>query len=40
MFLKFRNLTDSEDRNGFFIQEVKRASEAIIYKLQDLQMGM
>ncbi len=40
MFLKFRNLTDLEDRNGFFIQEVKRASEAIIYKLQDLQMGM
>lgn len=40
MFLKFRNVTDSEDRNGFFIQEVKRASEAIIYKLQDLQMGM
>lgn len=40
MFLKFRKITDTEDRNGFFIQEVKRASEAIIYKLQDLQMGM
>lgn len=40
MFLKFRKLTDTEDRNGFFIQEVKRASDAIIYKLQDLQMGM
>lgn len=40
MFLKFRKSTDTEDRNGFFIQEVKRASDAIIYKLQDLQMGM
>ena len=40
MFLRFRKTTDEEDRNGFFIQEVKKATDAIIYKLQDLQMGM
>ena len=38
LFLKFRKSIDSEDRNAFFIQEVKRASENIIYRLQDLQM--
>ena len=40
LFLKFRKMMDSEDRNAFFIQEVKRASENIIYRLQDLQMKM
>ena len=38
LFLKFRKNIDSEDRNAFFIEEVKRASENIIYRLQDLQM--
>lgn len=38
LFLKFRKSVDSEDRNSFFIQEVKRASENITYRLQDLQM--
>ena len=40
LFLRFRKTLDSEDRNAFFIQEVKRASENIIYRLQDLQMKM
>ena len=38
LFLKFRKSLDSEDRNAFFIEEVKRATENIIYRLQDLQM--
>lgn len=38
LFLKFRKSIDSEDRNAFFIEEVKRASENITYRLQDLQM--
>lgn len=40
LFLRFRKNLDPEDRNAFFIQEVKRASENIIYRLQDLQMKM
>ena len=40
LFLRFRKNLDSEDRNAFFIEEVKRASENIIYRLQDLQMKM
>ena len=40
LFLKFRKLTNAEDINGFFISEVKRASENIIYRLQDLQMKL
>ena len=40
LFLKFRKMTDTEDVNGFFITEVKRASENIIYRLQDLQMKL
>lgn len=39
LFLKLRK-TDEEDRNGFFIAEVGRASENIIYRLQDLAMRM
>lgn len=35
LFLKFRKL-DSEDRNALFIDEVKRASDSIIYRLQYL----
>jgi len=37
LFLKLRKV-DETDRNGFFIKEVKRLSENIIYRLQDLQM--
>ena len=40
LFLRFRKSIDPEDRNAFFIDEVKRASENIIYRLQDLQMRM
>lgn len=36
-FLKIRNI-DQTDKNGQFIQELKRASEGIVYKLQELQM--
>ena len=36
MFLKFRKI-DSEDRNAFFISEVSRVSENILYRLQVLQ---
>lgn len=39
LFLRIRNV-DEEDRNGFFLSEIKRASENIIYRLQDLQMRM
>ena len=38
LFLKFRRNLDPEDRNAFFIEEIKRASENIVYRLQDLQM--
>ena len=40
LFLRLRRSIDEEDRNYIFIQEVKRASEAIIYRLQDLAMKM
>lgn len=36
-FFKFRNV-DANDRNALFIEEVKRVSDKIIYKLQELQM--
>lgn len=39
LFLKLRK-TDDDDVNGFFLSEVKRTSENIIYRLQDLQMKM
>ena len=39
LFLRIRNV-DEEDRNRFFIEEVKRTSENIIYRLQDLAMKM
>ena len=38
LFLRFRKNLDPEDRNAFFIEEVRRASENIVYRLQDLQM--
>ena len=40
LFLRLRKSVDEEDRNGFFIGEVGRTVENIIYRLQDLQMKM
>lgn len=40
LFLKFKKLSDSEDKNTIFIEEIKRASENIIYRLQELQARM
>lgn len=40
LFLKFRKISDSEDRNAIFAEEVKRAAENIIYRLQELQARM
>ena len=40
LFLKFKKLSDSEDRNAIFIEEIKRATENIIYRLQELQARM
>lgn len=37
LFLNFRKLSDPDDKNTIFITEVKRASENIIYRLQELQ---
>lgn len=37
-FIKFRGITDQNDRNYSFIQETKRASDAILTRLQELQM--
>ena len=39
LFLRFRK-TGEDDRNGFFLAEVRRTSENIIYRLQYLQMRM
>ena len=38
LFLRFKKSIDPEDRNAFFIEEVKRATENIMYRLQDLQV--
>lgn len=40
LFLRFRKMAETEDVNGFFISEIIRASENIIYRLQDLQMKL
>ena len=40
LFLKFRKISDSDDRNAIFAEEVKRTSENIIYRLQELQARM
>lgn len=37
LFLRLRKLSDSDDRNAIFEEELKRASENIIYRLQELQ---
>ncbi len=40
LFLKFKKLSDSEDRNAIFVEEVKRAAENINYRIQELQARM
>lgn len=40
LFLSLRKSVDSDDRNAIFIDEVKRASENIVYRLQELQARM
>lgn len=40
LFLKLRKIKDETDRNAYFLKEIKRLSENIIYRLQDLQMGL
>lgn len=37
LFLKLRKTTSSDDRNIIFIEEVKRAAQNIMYRLQELQ---
>ena len=37
LFLSLRKSIDPEDKNAIFIEEVKRASENIVYRLQELQ---
>lgn len=37
LFLRLRKISDETDRNILFINEIKRLSENIIYRLQDLQ---
>ena len=39
LFLSIRKI-DEDDINGLFLSEVKRVSENIIYRLQDLAMRM
>ena len=39
LFLRLRR-TEEDDRNGFFIGEVKRTVDNIIYRLEDLAMKM
>ena len=40
LFLKLRKMSDQEDRNAVFIEEIQRATENIIYRLQELQVMM
>lgn len=40
LFLRLRKVKDEDDINYLFIQEIKRCSENIIYRLQDLKMKM
>ena len=39
VFLRLRKVSD-DDRNEFFLQEVARTAENIMYRLEDLQMRM
>ena len=38
LFLRLRKINDETDRNVIFMTEIKRLSENIIYRIQDLQM--
>ena len=38
LFLRLRKINDETDRNVIFLSEIKRLSENIIYRLQDIQM--
>lgn len=40
LFLRFKKTIDSEDRNAIFIQEIDRATQNIIYRLQELEARM
>ena len=40
LFLRFKRYSDQEDNNAFFISEVKRATDNIIYRLQEIQSNM
>ena len=37
LFLRLRKTVDEDDRNGFFLEEVRRTVDNIIYRLQDLR---
>lgn len=37
LFLNFRKLSDQDDRNAIFINEVKRVTQNIIYRMEELQ---
>lgn len=37
LFLRLKRISDIDDRNAIFMQEVKRTTENIIYRLQELQ---
>ena len=39
-FLSLKRTIDADDRNAIFIHEVKRASDNIVYRLQELQIRM
>lgn len=38
-FLRYRNVTDKGDRNRSFMDQAKKTCDAIVYKLQELQLG-
>ena len=40
LFLNYRRIKDTTDRNSNFITEVKRASENIIYRIQEIQANI
>lgn len=40
LFLNFKRMREEEDRNNLFIQEVRRATENIIYRLQEVQANI
>lgn len=40
LFLKLKRMSDLDDRNAIFMNEIKRASENIMYRLQELQIMM